>query len=339
MTNVATLPATAEPKPGALQQRPPAFALTPQTLDEAMQFADMMSRSSIVPKDYQGNPGNILVAVQWGAEIGLAPLQAMQSIAVINGRPSIWGDAMLALVRGSCLLEYIREEPTDAGCTCALKRRGDPHEVERIFTVEDAKKAGLWGKQGPWQQHPKRMMQMRARAFALRDTFPDVLRGVHIGEESQDLPTERHMGAADEVKPDAPRLLPASSADKARAAIAKRKQAAQAAASPALSDVLAAITQAETLDALKAAAGLAAHLASDSEKAAAREAYIERKEALAAPADDKPASRTYAQIAEAIQSATSAESAALELDAARGEGLPDEQVQELGAVYGRAWGE
>lgn len=343
---VATLPAqaaTAEAQAPKLPQRAPLFALTPQTLDEAMQFAGMMSKSSIVPKDYQGNPGNILVAVQWGAEIGLAPLQAMQSIAVINGRPSIWGDAMLALVRGSGLLEYIREEPTDEGCTCTLKRRGDPHEVERIFTVEDAKKAGLWGKQGPWQQHPKRMMQMRARAFALRDTFPDVLRGVHVGEEAQDLPpvpTERHMGEADEVKPDAPRLPPASRADKTREALAKRKQQAQA-GTPALADVIAAIGQAETAEALKAAAELASHLADESAKAAAREAYAERKEALAAaaapPADDKPTARTYAQIAEAIKGATSAETAALELDAARDAGLPGDQLDDLGALYRRTW--
>lgn len=67
------------------------FSLTPQSLDEALRFADMLSKSSIVPKDYQGNPGNVIVAIQWGAELGLAPLQAMQSVAVINGRPSIWG--------------------------------------------------------------------------------------------------------------------------------------------------------------------------------------------------------------------------------------------------------
>lgn len=257
------------------------FALTPQTLDEAMQFAGMMAKSSIVPKDYQGNPGNILVAVQWGAEIGLAPLQAMQSIAVINGRPSIWGDAMLALVRGSGLLEYIRETPTDAGCTCTLKRRGEAFEVERSFSVEDAKKAGLWGKAGPWQQHPKRMMQMRARAFALRDVFADVLRGVHVAEESQDMPAEKHMGAADEVKAEAP-ALPASRADRARAALAARKPAALPA--PALADVLDQISAAQTLDSLAAIGELAGRL-SDDDKADAKAAYKARKIALTASAD------------------------------------------------------
>lgn len=259
------------------QQR--GFALTPQSLDEAMQFAGLMAKSSIIPKDYQGNPGNILIATMWGQEIGLAPLQAMQSIAVINGRPSIWGDAMLALVRGSGLLEYIKEEPTEEGCTCTLKRRGDQFEVARTFTPEDAKRAGLWGKPGPWQQHTKRMMQMRARAFALRDAFADVLRGVHIGEEAQDLPTERHMGPADEVKPEA-QALPATRADKARDALAKRKPAALPA--PALGDVLAAIGSADTLDALKATTALAARL-DGRDKDSARAAYTERRLVLEAP--------------------------------------------------------
>jgi len=334
-TNITALPTAdiaTQPK------RAPMFALTPQTLEEAMQFADMMSRSSIVPKDYQGNPGNIIVAIQWGAEIGLAPLQAMQSIAVINGRPSIWGDAMLALVRGSGLLEFIRETPTDEGCTCALKRRGDPNEVERTFTPEDAKKAGLWGKQGPWQQHPKRMMQMRARAFALRDVFPDVLRGVHIGEEAQDMPVERNMGAADEVSLDQPKIEH-SRADKAREAIAKRK----ALSSPALSDVINAISSSATLDALKAAGELAAALASDEERKKARAAYKTRHiEIKVADSTDqttgeiKAPKRTYANYADAIKGATSAETAALELDAARSE-LPPEYIEELGAVFGARW--
>lgn len=157
----------------------------------------MMSKSSIVPKDYQNNPGNILVAIQWGMEIGLQPLQSMQSIAVINGRPSIWGDAMLALVRSSGLLEAINEEVTDSKAVCTIKRRGE-QEVVREFSMQDAKQAGLAGKQGPWAQYPKRMLQMRARAFALRDVFPDVLRGVHVAEEAQDL-GERDMGSADVV--------------------------------------------------------------------------------------------------------------------------------------------
>lgn len=170
-----------------------SFSLTPSSLSEAMQFAEILAKSTIVPKEFLGNPGNILVAIQWGLELGLQPLQAMQNIAVINGRPALWGDAVIALVRGSPLCEYVYEEDDGHTATCRVKRRGENEQV-RIYTMDDAKTAGLMGKAGPWTQHPKRMRQMRARAFALRDVFPDVLRGMPVAEELQDMPKERENG-------------------------------------------------------------------------------------------------------------------------------------------------
>ncbi len=82
--------------------------------------------------------------MQWGAQIGLQPLQAMQNIAVINGRPSIWGDAMLALVRSSGLLDFIREELSEDGtkAICTVKRKGEEPTVSE-FSMEDAKKSRL----------------------------------------------------------------------------------------------------------------------------------------------------------------------------------------------------
>ena len=189
-----------------------SFSLAPKDLDEAMRFADMLASASIVPKDYIGKPGNVLVALQWGMELGLQPMQAMQSIAVINGRPSLWGDAMLALVKAHPAFEWIKEECDGNVATCTIKRRGEP-EVVQSFSLEEAKRAGLTGKQGPWTQHPKRMLQMRARGFALRDAFPDALRGVISAEEARDIPAERDMGAADVVSPrPAPQDAPAAPA-------------------------------------------------------------------------------------------------------------------------------
>ncbi len=250
------------------------FSLAPKDLEEAMRFADLLSKSSVVPKDYQGNPGNVIVAVQWGAEIGLPPLQAMQSIAVINGRPSIWGDAMLALVRASGLLEYIREDITEDGATCTLKRRGED-EVVRIFTKEDAKVAGLLGKQGPWQTAPKRMMQMRARAFALRDVFTDVLRGVYVAEEAQDLPAERDITNESEQVKEAPK----SRAESVKAALSDRRKDAVSVPPmhiPAVGEVLAAINRASTPEAMKAASELAKALNDADDKQAASNAYKAR---------------------------------------------------------------
>jgi hypothetical protein len=157
----------------------------PRNLDDALRLADLLAQSTIVPKDYQGNPGNVLAAIQWGMEIGLQPLQAMLSIAVINGRPTIWGDAMLAMVKASRLLVDMQETVEEDHATCQLQRRGEA-PVERTFSLNDAKRAGLLNKQGPWQQYTRHMLQMRARSWALRDVFPDVLRGVYIREEVED---------------------------------------------------------------------------------------------------------------------------------------------------------
>lgn len=186
-----------------------SFSLTPSSLTEAMEFANILAQSTIVPKEFLGNPGNILVAIQWGLELGLQPLQAMQNIAVINGRPALWGDAVIALVRGSPLCEYVYEEDDGHTATCRVKRRGENEQV-RIYSMEDAKTAGLVGKAGPWTHHPKRMRQMRARAFALRDVFPDVLRGMPVAEELQDMPKDREQVAnlSSAPKIDAPEALP-----------------------------------------------------------------------------------------------------------------------------------
>ena len=179
------------------------FDLSPQTFEQALTFSNYLADSDMVPKDFKGKPGNCLVAIQWGMEIGLKPLQAMQNIAVINGRPSLWGDAVIALVRSSPLCEYIIEEDDGRTATCRVKRRGEP-EQSRSFSMDDAKAAGLLGKQGPWTQYPKRMRQMRARAFAVRDVFPDVLKGLPVAEEVMDTPSERHMGQVERVEPTTP---------------------------------------------------------------------------------------------------------------------------------------
>jgi hypothetical protein len=166
----------------------------PATLTEAIQFSDMLASSSMVPKAYQGKPQDILVCVQWGYEMGLAPMQALQNIAVINGKPSVYGDAMMALVQASAVCEDVEEffenEGTPNPVAVCIAKRKNRKPVVAKFSVEDAKRAGLWAKQGPWSAYPKRMLQMRARGFALRDAFPDVLKGLISAEEAADYPDE-----------------------------------------------------------------------------------------------------------------------------------------------------
>lgn len=166
----------------------------PATVTEAIQFSEMLANSNMVPKQYMGKPQDIMVCIQWGMEMGLAPMQALQNIAVINGKPSVYGDAMMALVQASPVCEGVEESIEDEGtpnpvAVCVARRKGRAPVTVR-FSVEDAKRAGLWGKQGPWQAYPKRMLQMRARGFALRDAYPDVLKGLITTEEAQDYPEE-----------------------------------------------------------------------------------------------------------------------------------------------------
>lgn len=159
--------------------------LQPKTFGELMEWAKLVAHSGMVPKDYNGNPGAVLVSIQMGAELGLKPLQSLQNIANINGRPSIWGDAAWALVTSHPDCVNAREECDGSKATCTIHRRGrDP--VVRSFTADDAKRAGLWGKQGPWTNYPQRMLQMRARSWAARDAFADVLKGISMVEEARD---------------------------------------------------------------------------------------------------------------------------------------------------------
>jgi hypothetical protein len=169
--------------------------LAPQNMTEAMEFSKILATSNMVPAAYKGKPQDILVAIGWGYEVGLQPMQALQNIAVINGKPSVYGDAALALVKADSrcagVKEWIEGEGDDMTAHCLVKRRynEDMEETVATFSVMDAKQARLWGKQGPWQQYPKRMLAMRARGFAIRDAFPDAMKGMITAEEAQDYPT------------------------------------------------------------------------------------------------------------------------------------------------------
>jgi hypothetical protein len=190
---------------GMMMQLTTTKGFAPATMGEAMEFSKMLAESSMVPRAYQGKPQDIMVCVQWGYELGLAPMQALQNIAVINGKPSVYGDAMAALVQASPVCEGIEEMLENEGspnpvAVCIAKRKNRT-PVTAKFSVEDAKRAGLWGKQGPWTAYPKRMLQMRARGFALRDAFPDVLKGLISAEEAEDYPTENSGQPIQDITP------------------------------------------------------------------------------------------------------------------------------------------
>lgn len=188
------------------------FDLSPRNFEQALTLADYLAGSDMVPKQYRGKPGDCLVAMQWGMEIGLKPLQALQSIAPINGKPNLYGDAGKALLLShGCIIEEDDSEVVKANlrASCTITRPGRP-PVRRTFSQEDAKTAGLWGKDGPWRNYPWRQMAWRAFWFAARDAAADLLRGMGGFEEGVDTPqpVERHMGAADVVQSPPAAALP-----------------------------------------------------------------------------------------------------------------------------------
>jgi hypothetical protein len=151
--------------------------------------------------DQNMGEADLFYVIEMGDSVGLSAPQAIQSIASINGKPSLWGDGLLAVVRNSRECESIREETKgtiedgDAEAVCITKRRGED-EVARTFSLADATRAGLYpakdrngnlSTSSPWAKYPMRMLQMRARAWCLRDVYADVLRGFSSAEEQQDI--------------------------------------------------------------------------------------------------------------------------------------------------------
>lgn len=171
------------------------------SMDSLFRFSEAVFQSGLAPTSLK-NAQAIMIAIEMGLEVGLPPMAALQNIAVVNGRPTIWGDAQLGIVRSTGELEEFSEwyeikgqksnrNPTefseDVTSVCRVKRFGFDAQ-ECAFSVADAKRAGLWGKSGPWTQYPARMLRYRSRSFALRDSFGDALRGLLTKEEAEDLP-------------------------------------------------------------------------------------------------------------------------------------------------------
>lgn len=157
---------------------------------QVQSFAVELDKNHMLPKNMDA--GQATIAILFGMKMGIDPLAAVQNIAVINGRPCVWGDACGAICQALIEDEFLEEvgHGEEYKAVYHVKRKGRSREMTREFGFQDAKRAGLWGKPGPWTQYPKRMMMIRARAFAYRDAFPDLLKGIRIVEEENDTPID-----------------------------------------------------------------------------------------------------------------------------------------------------
>lgn len=153
--------------------------IIPTTAEEVFRLATAIHKSGLAPSTMKSAEA-ITVAIMHGLELGLPPMMSVQNIAVVQGRPTLWGSAVPALLwsRGF----KIEETVSDGVATCTVTRPTS-EKITRTFSEADARKAQLWGKAGPWQQYPSRMLQMRARGLAARDGAADALSGLYLQEE------------------------------------------------------------------------------------------------------------------------------------------------------------
>lgn len=176
--------AAAKPTTQALAPAPtPGFSYITAGLQERADYIARLAPSTILPTAYRGNAANAFVAAETGAALGLEPLQALASIAVINGRATLSSDLMAAVIRrAGHTLRIVENSPESVTATLI---RADDKKFE--FTVtwdkDKAVKAGLWGQRGPWSQYPTQMLRARAITEVARQGASEALMGMIYSPE------------------------------------------------------------------------------------------------------------------------------------------------------------
>lgn len=202
MTNAAAQQLEHERQTAVVKHPPNAIAMGERgvrltTLEDAFRFAKAVVQSGLAPKGID-TPEKALIAIQAGAELGFTPMRALSAMTVVNGRPGLYGEAALAKIResGVCskppVVKTVGDGDERRG-VIRFQRRDMEEAIEISFSVADAKKAGLWGKSGPWTQYPDDMLEWRAVARAGKRYFSDVLLGLGIAEELQDYPVDHSL--------------------------------------------------------------------------------------------------------------------------------------------------
>ena len=176
--------AAAKPTSQALAPAPtPGFSYITAGLQERADYIARLAPSTILPVAYRGNAANAFVAAETGAALGLEPLQALASIAVINGRATLSSDLMAAVIRrAGHTLRIVENSPESV--TATLLRADDKNfRFEVTWDKDKAVKAGLWGQRGPWSQYPTQMLRARAITEVARQGASEALMGMIYSPE------------------------------------------------------------------------------------------------------------------------------------------------------------
>ena len=161
----------------------PGFSYITANLQERAAYIARIAHSTIIPTAYRGNPANAFVAAETGAALGLEPLQALASIAVINGRATLTADLMAAVIRrAGHTLRIVENSPESV--TATLIRADDKNfKFEVTWDKDKAVKAGLWAQKGPWSQYPTQMLRDRAITEVARQGASEALMGMIYSPE------------------------------------------------------------------------------------------------------------------------------------------------------------
>lgn len=160
-----------------------ALAIIPRDFTEVQTFAEVLAKSALLPEALRGKAADVVVQILAGRELGLSPMAAIRGIHLIQGKPVLAADTMVAIVLGSGLCEYFMcVEETDAGVTYETKRKGTPKPQRSSWSIEDSKRAALNTKENH-RLYPRAMMRSRCKAALARDAYPDVLAGVYDPDE------------------------------------------------------------------------------------------------------------------------------------------------------------
>lgn len=183
----------------------------PQTdIDKMFRLASAMSQSGLLPEKLRGKPSDVLVTVLYGQELGLAPMQAVQGIYVVNGRPTLAGQTWLSLARKHGHRVKV-DEQTGESCTVTMTR-GDTGETHtETYTLAQAEAANLTSKD-TWRNHPQRMLMWRAVGHACTFLCPEIALGFSPDAEDETAPAAPSLAevAANRDKPE-PAAPPAPS--------------------------------------------------------------------------------------------------------------------------------
>ena len=162
-------------------------------IERAWKFADVLSRSKIIPDTFQGNPASVLIALDMSNRMRRNPLEVMQAMYIVHGKPSFSSSFLISLINSCGYYEPLRfrfsGEGESRSCVAWTvdKRTGEKVEGP-VISIDMAKAEGWYGKQGSkWKTMPEVMLRYRAASFFSRTYCPDLTGGFHSQEEAMDI--------------------------------------------------------------------------------------------------------------------------------------------------------